>query len=361
MMKLVNEDENGAYQGVTPEFSKKFATKETNTNFEVYESKDGNNRFIPVKSPRLPDDNDLNSGRYGLNYHRAKPDFETAKIYFSELASNDISVRRLNSLAFAAATKEEYDNKLAVWDKFYSYIWGKKPQTLWITPHSGNIHRKPDNIFPYPKLELDSYVGGVAARCSYNDAAPATKRTMISLHSHNWFSAVVDLGGFGINDDKKLEAIVTRIEEKYADKVQPAAEACRQDFAARVMPWLEVIQRNRGTLNINELAKGNGIDRSVVYYAITGLRLYNKEIVNFTLKEFENAIDSLQGARVRVASCQHLFSGQQVSKQLGLAKQIQCGQLDNAIQIECMKFYLKKMPDLMAEIILDIKQELIKE
>jgi len=361
MKKLVKEDKNGAYLGMTPEFLNKFVLKESNPNFEVGDSRDGNNRFVAVKNPRLPDDNDLNIGRYGINFHRAKPDFETAKAYNNELKILRISQQELTSLAFAAATKEEYNIKSAVWDKFYTYVWGETPQNLWITPHSGNINRKPDNIFPFPKLELDAYVAGAAARCAYNDTNPALKRTMMSIHSHNWYSAVVDLGGFGINADTKLETIAARIEEKYTEKVQPAAEACRQDFAARIMPWLEIIQNRRGTLNPKKITEEDGIARSVVFYATTGLRLYNKELTRFTLKEFQDAINSLKGTSVRVASCQHLFSGQKISQQLELASQIRRGWLDAALQVECMKFYLKKTPELMTDIILDIKHELLKE
>jgi hypothetical protein len=359
-MKLIEENRDGAYLGMTPKFIKKFVLKESNPNFEVADSQDENNRFIAGKSPRLPDDNDLESRRYGINFHRAKPDFETARAYAKELKIPRISQKELSSLAFAAATREEFEDKSAVWDKFYTYVWGKTPQNIWITPHSGNINRNPDNIFPFPKLELDAYVAGVTARCAYNDVSPAQKRTMMSIHSHNWYSAVVDLGGFGINDIKKLEGIAATIEKKYTEKVQPAAESCRKDFITRVMPWLEIIQRARGTLNPKEIPKEHGIDRSVVIFATTGLKLYNKEIITFTFKEFQDAMDSLKGTRVRVASCNHLFSGQKISHQLELANHIKLGHLDAALQIECMKYYLKQEPELVADIILDIKRELLK-
>ena len=64
-MNLVNESEHGAYLGVTAEFLKQFESKESNPNFEVYDSLDGNNRFIAVKSSRLPDDQDLAEGDMG--------------------------------------------------------------------------------------------------------------------------------------------------------------------------------------------------------------------------------------------------------------------------------------------------------
>jgi hypothetical protein len=359
-MKLVNEDENGAYLGVRAEFLKKFVLKENNPNFEVYDAKNGNNRFIVVKASRLPDDEDLSAGRYGINFHRAKPDFKDARLYHAELTTARISRQSLNGLAFAAETREQYDSKSAAWDSFYTYIWGQTPQNIWVTPHSGNINRAPDNIFPYPKLEMDAYAASTAAWCAMHDTLPALKRTMISIHSHNWYSAVVDLGDFGINDGKKMENTAAVIEEKYADKVQPAMEACRRDFTIQVMPWLEHVLQTIGTLNPQEMPPEYGIERSVVYYAATGLKLYNKEITRFTLAEFQEAIESLKDARIRVASHNHLFSGQQISRQLQLADQVQRGRMNGAVQIECMKFYLKHAPALVAEIILDIKQEMFR-
>jgi hypothetical protein len=359
MKKLVNEDQNGAYLGVTPELLKKFVLKESNPSFEVYDSRDGYNRLIVAKSSRLPDDNDLTNKHYGINFHRAKPDFKTAVAYDKELKIPRLGRKELNSLSFAAATEAEYENKSGIWDRFYHYVWDETPQNLWVTPHSGNINRKPDKLFPFPKLELDGYVAGVTARCANSDTGPTLKRTMMSIHSHNWYSAVVDLGSFGINDIEKLESIAAVVEKKYAEKVQPAAEACRQDFAARLLPWLEIIQRYRGTLNLEALAKEYSIDQAVVYYTMRGLKLYGKEITSLTFKEFQDAIDSLKGTRVRVASCNHLFSGEQVAKQLELAGQIQRGRMDAALQVECMKFYLKKTPELVADIILDAKRALL--
>ena len=58
-LKLVYEDEYGAYSGVRPEFLKQFLPREINPNFEVYDSLDGRNRFIASKCSRIPGDEDL--------------------------------------------------------------------------------------------------------------------------------------------------------------------------------------------------------------------------------------------------------------------------------------------------------------
>jgi hypothetical protein len=356
-MKLVNEDEYGAYLGVTADFLEEFIRTENNPNFEVFDSRDGGRRFIVTKCSRLPDDEDPNDGRYGINFHRAKPDFPTARAYLNELATARISRQAINGLAFAAETREQYASKSAAWERFYSYVWDKKPQNIWATPHSGSAEREPDDIFPYPKLEMDACVAGVAAQCAFKDTSPALKRTMISVHSHNWYSAVVDLGGFGINDEKKLADAAAKLEEKYAARVQPAAEACRKDFMNKVMPWLEHVLRTFGTLELEKLWPDHG---SAVYYSMTGLKLYKRQITRFTLDEFRDAINSLKGKRIKAASFNHLFSGEWVGKQLGLAEHIREGRMGGAVQIECMKYYLKNEPELMADIILDLKRELFK-
>jgi hypothetical protein len=359
-MKLVNEDKYGAYSGVRAKFLEKFILKESNPNFEVYDAKDGNNRLIVVKASRLPDDEDLSAGRYGINFHRAKPEYEAAKSFYEDLAKAKTNLQTLNSLAFAALNREHYDRKADVWDKFYSFIWDKRPQNIWVTPHSGGIERAPDDIFPYPKLEMDAYVAGVAARCALQDNDPAVKRIMMSIHSLNWYSGVIDIGGFGVNDEKKLKATAAMVNDKYGDRAQGAAEGCRRDFAARLIPWLEHIMRTRGTLELRKLPPEYGIERSTIYCAMTGLKLYGREITQFTPGEFAAAVESLKSERVTVASCNHIYSGQQIGQQLELADQIQRGRMDGAVQIECMKFYLKHAPALVAEIILDVKHELFR-
>jgi hypothetical protein len=360
-MKLVREDKYGAYLGATPAFLKEFVPQETNPDFDVFDSRDGRRRFIAVKSSRLPDDQDLPKGRYGINFHRARPDYREANWYQAELSQSRIPKQGLDNMAFAASSQDEYSRKSAVWDKFYTYIWGETPQTIWVAPHSGSVNRAPDIIFPYPQMEMDAYVADIAARCAYRDAAGTSKRTMISVHSHNWLGAVLDLGGFGICDEEKLTSIAADMEGKYSDKIQILAAGCRQDFLIKIGRWLEHIINTRGTLVPQELKKKYGIEPHVIDLVTTGLRLYKKEIKHFTLEEFRGAIQSLDNTRIRVVSCNHIFSGQGIGRQLELSDKIYNGLLDYALQIECMKYYLNKAPGLVADIILDVKNALIRE
>ena len=223
-MKLVNEDEYGAYLGVSAEFLREFVNKESNPNFEVYDSRDNQRRFIVVKSSRIPDDQDLNEGRYGIDFHRAKPTLQEAMQYGAELPHALESRKWLANTAFAANTKEEYDRKSSAWDNFYSYIWGLTPKTIWVTPHSGSIDRISDDILPYPKDEMDSFTAGVAALCAFNNRNKASKRVMISIHGFGYLAAILDLGGFGIIDEEKLAAVAKKMEMKYHERAQILAD-----------------------------------------------------------------------------------------------------------------------------------------
>jgi hypothetical protein len=357
-MRLVDEDKNGAYLGVREEFLKSFTRKESNPNFEVYDSRDNYRRFVVAKCSRLPDDEDLAAGKYGINFHRAKPGLPEAQQYKAGLPAILFKSKKLNDLAFAAATEHEYKAKSAAWDRFYSYIWDTAPLTLWVTPHSGGIDRKPDDIFPYPQLEMDAFIAGTAALCAFKDSNKATRRVMISLHSHNWFGAALDLGSFGILDERRLNSVAAKIEKKYHEKVQEAAGECKKDFSLRAANWLERINGNRGTLHPLELKPLSNIDSNIVLNIMKGMELYGIQIKEFTPEEFKVAINSINKEEIQVASCNFLFPGKHIGQLLGLAEKIEKGLLSSAVQIECSKIYLAKAPDLMSDIILDIKNEL---
>jgi hypothetical protein len=357
-LKLVDEDEYGAYSGVRPDFLKKFVSREINPNFEVYDSQDGNNRFIAVKSSRIADNQDLAEGRYGIDFHRAKPELQEALRYGYELPHALESRKWLVNIAFATNTKEEYDRKSSTWEHFYSYIWGLTPQTLWVTPHSGSITRIPDDILPYPRDEMDSFTAGVAASCAFNNGNKASKRIMISIHGFGYLAAILDLGGFGIIDEEKLAAVAKKIGMKYHERAQMLADEYKQDFFLRANRGIEFIKNKRGTLNPKELNLTSTATGHRVEFIVKGLKLYGQEISEFTPQEFKKAMHNVNKMEVPVISSNYLFPGRQVSKLLRLSEKIGQGLLHSALQIECSRLYLAKEPELMTNMILDIKNEL---
>lgn len=357
-MKLVNEDKYGAYIGVNEEFLKKFIPKENNPNFEVYDSSDENNRFIAVKSSRVPDDQNPASGRFGIDFNRARPTLQEALQYGAELPQALESRKWLTDIAFAAVNKEEYDRKSTVWENFYSFIWGPIPQNIWVAPHSGSVTRAPDEILPYPKVEIDAYAAGVAASCAFNDRIKASKRAMISIHSHNWIGAILDLGGFGIIDEPKLAAVSKKIEIKYHERAQTLAQEFKKDFLLRATRWLEHIKRRRGTLNPEELNRKSRTYRYIVDNIVKGLKLYKQEIKEYAFKEFKEALQGLNNVEMPVISYNYLFPARHVGELLRLSEKISKGMLHSALQVECLKLYLAREPELITNMILDIKNEL---
>ena len=344
--------------GVNAEFLQEFVLKESNPNFEVLDSRDGHRRFIAAKCSRLPDDQDLVGGRYGMDFHRARPKLEEALQYGSELPYTLESTKWLANTAFAATTGEEYNRKSSAWENFYSYIWDSRPQTLWVAPHSGSITRIPDDILPYPNNEMDAFTAGVAASCAFNDRGKATGRVMISIHGFGCLAAILDLGGFGMIGEESLAAVATKVENKYHARAQNLAGDYKRDCFFRGTRWLEHIKNRRGTLDPDELDSTSTTARHRVALIVKGLELYGQEITAFTLEEFKEAMNSADKMEVPVISANHLYSARQVGKLLGLSEKIRKGLLDSALQVECSKLYLAKDPDLLASIILDIQNEL---
>ncbi|MHB8103912.1 MAG: hypothetical protein ACYDG5_00020 [Dehalococcoidales bacterium] len=354
-MKLVYEDEFGAYLGVRTEFLKKFVPVEINPNFEVYDSSDGNNRFIVSKSSRIPDDEDLVAGRFGIDFNRGKPALAEALEYGAALPRG---YKWLGDIAFAAHTQEEYAKKAAVWDSFYSFIWDTKPQMLWVIPHSGSVNIPPDTIRPFPKLMTDAFTGGVAALCAFNNKNKASKRIMISVHGTGLLGAVLNLGDFGVLNNSKMEPVIKMVEKKYHKKVQTLADEFKQDYCLKTSRILEHINKKNGTLNPEELSHTSIDDSGEVKLHAKALKLYGQEIKKFTLDEFQESLRNLGMLEVPVLSNNYLYSARRVGKSIRLSEKIEKGQLYAAILIECAKLYLAKAPELVANILLDVKNEL---
>jgi len=360
-MKLVNEDEYGAYLGVTQAFLKEFIQKESNPNFEIFDSRDGQRRFIAVKSSRLPDDEDLSQGKYGIDFHRSKPDYSEAKQYKSGLPDALQTTQKINNIAFAATSKEEYDRKSTTWENFYSYIWEQKPQVIWVTPHSGSVSRLPDNILPFPKWETDNFASEVSAKCSFEKKEKTSSRIMFSIHSHNWYGAILDLGGFGVIDQQKLSEVVIKIELKYHQKIQNLAVGCKKDFYHRATRWLEHIKNKNKSLNPRDIRDIAFIDSTVLNNIIKALKIYNIEINEYAFEEYKEAILSLNKKEIKAVSNGQIFPALNVGKNLKLTEKINQGLINSALQIECLKWYAAKAPELVSDIILDVKNALIGE
>lgn len=354
-MKLVCEDEHGAYLGVSKEFLKEFILKESNPNFEVFDSKDKYRRFIAVKSSRIPDDQDLAAGKYGIDFNRAKPELKEALQYGIELTDG---FKWLSDIAFAALNEEEYERKSSIWEDFYSYIWDLTPQTVWIAPHSGSVNRAPDDLLLYPKTMIDTCTAGVAASCAFNDRNTALKRIMIAIHATGMLGAVLNLGDFGVADEEKMDIVAKKIELKYHERAQSLADKFKHDFCSKTINILENINKKRETLDPEKLDNISYDEAFNVRLYVKGLRLYGLKIKEFTIMEFKQALQNLSKIEVPVISNNYLHTGRNVGKLLKLSKKIELGLLYSALNIECSRIYIANDPELISNMILDVKNEL---
>lgn len=181
---------------------------------------------------------------------------------------------------------------------------------------------------------------------------------MISIHSHNWVGAVLDLGGFGIIDEQKLAAVAKKMEMKYHERSQTIAGEFKHDFFLTAIKWLNFIKNKRGTLNPQDLNQTSKTYRSIVENIVKGLGLYGQEIKEYTLEEFKVAIKNLNKMEMLVISSNYLFPAKHVGKLLKVPEKIKHNLIHSVLQIECLKLYLARDPELVAEIILDVKNEL---
>lgn len=347
MEELVKENEWGAYLGVTEKFLERFQLIENNKNFEVYQ-KNGI-RLILAKCSRLADE--------GIDFHRKLPTREEAFNYFKALPQALNNTRYTRNLAFAAKSEEEYRRKARAWNEFYSYIYGFSKKIIWVVPHSGNIEREPDKIIPQPKLEIDSYTAKIAALISIKDEGKPQSRGMISIHSNGFFGAVIDLGDFGIIDQRKLGLIAKNLEEKYREKVQVIAPEYRENIFQRAIQKIQNIKVSKGTLHPKKLISSE--DKFYLDKVGEWLERYGSRIESYEFSEFKEKIFKvLNQIEISPISVNRVFPGRKVGKLLELEKKIKAGLLDWAIQIEGLKFYLEKEPELVAEMILEIEKKL---
>jgi hypothetical protein len=359
-MNLVHEDEYGSYLGVTSDFLQEFSPVESNPNFDVFDSFDGYRRFIAVKSSRVPYDEDLSEGRYGIDFYRVKPTLEEAFRYGTELADG-LDFGWLSDIAFAAKNEKEYSSKAAVWDHFYSYIWDTAPQTVWVAPHSGVINISPNEKLVFPEVMVDSHTAGVATRCAIQKTSGPVKRTMLVIHSTGQLGAILNLGDLGILKQADMDSITGGIERKYHEKVQALAGEFIHDYSYKTVKILENLISVKGTLDPHELATTSRDDSFTVDMYARCLKFYGQEISGFTLNEFKAALENLDKIDVPVILNNFIYPGRNVGRLLKLSDKIREGYLHTALQIEGAKLYMARDPELVADIIMDVKEALFRD
>ena len=144
---------------------------------------------------------------------------------------------------------------------------------------------------------------------------------------------------------------------KYHERVKVRADEHKQYFLRTATRWLKYINNRRGTLNPRELNHISTVDQRRVELIVKALKLYKHKVKNFTLNEFEVALQGLNKAELSVISSNYIYPASHVGKILKLPEKIGQGLLHSALSIECAKPYLSGEPELMTNIITDIANE----
>ena len=356
--ELVREDEDGAYLGPRSALLERFRILEQNPCFEVFESKKGV-RLILSTASRLPQDDKPEEGKYGIDFHRALPSLKEAQEYHEALPEALLDRRWTGTYAFPARDPQEYELKRGIYERFYSFIFGEEPKTIYVAPHCGKVHREPDEYIPFPQAEMDSWTGGLAALCAWKDEFKPHKRIMISIHSTGLLGAVVDIGDFGLLPLEDFLDIVRRAEMKFRRRFKSLAEEYKRDFAKRALRFLEWIAPEREDLDPSSLPPTSR-ERFDIQALVKGLGLYGIEVENYTREEIRKALFELEKSRdIRVITMNFHFSGRKTSELLKLHEKVEQGFLDVAIQFECSRFFLRRDPEGVAQLLYELRCELL--
>jgi hypothetical protein len=121
---------------------------------------------------------------------------------------------------------------------------------------------------------------------------------------------------------------------------------------------LESVNRIRGTLDPEKLKHISEDDRFKVWVCTRCLKFYGQEINEFTLAGFKEGLSKLGKIEVPVILNNYIYPARNAGKNLKLPAKIQQGLMSTALNVEGARLYLKRVPELVANIILDIKNEL---
>lgn len=361
---LVRETEQGAYLGPGPELEAAAVTVASTPHFDVFDW--GCRRLILGKCSRLPDDEDQVAGRYGIDFHRALPPFQGSSGFWCDWGTGLIEVNAYTyarhlprtlrfreftaNLAFAASTEEAYQAKCQVYQDFYSYLFNSDSRIILASPHSGEVRRPPDRYHPFPQSEIDGWTARVMARCQ-NPDHQGKKRVLISLHSTDYFGALMDIGDFGLPQNRVLTRIVEQLQEDFSASLSPLLTGYRDYIIPYTRSRLEWFAENWGTLDPERLAKKSTAARFEVVslLKITGQPEPRGRI---RLSEMDQALQNYwDRPPQQFLALNGIFSGRKTAQLLNLKVKLEQAGIDYAVQVECSRFLARYNPDLAARLI----------
>jgi hypothetical protein len=361
---LVRETEQGAYLGAGPELEAAALPVAATPHFDVFDW--GRRRLILGKCSRLPDDEGQVTGRYGIDFHRALPPFQGTSGFWCDWGTGPIEVNAYTyaqhlpktlqfreftaNLAFAASTEEVYQAKCQVYQAFYSYLFNSEARIILASPHSGEVRRAPDRYHPFPQSEIDGWTARVMAWCQ-GPAHGGKKRVLISLHSTDYFGALLDIGDFGLPQNRPLTRIVQQLQEDFSSSISPLLPRYRDYILPYTRSRLEWFVENWGTLDPKRLTAKSTAARFEVasLMKITGLP---EPWGHIGLCDMDQALHNYwDRPPQQFIALNGVFSGRKTAQLLNLNAKLEQAGIDYAVQVECSRFLARYHPDLAARLI----------
>jgi hypothetical protein len=362
---MIRENQAGAYLGPTPELNRHFSLAATDPHFDVLENR--HLRLILGKCSRLPDDEDVAAGRYGIDFHRALPPFQGDSGFTCDWGDGPIPVNAFTyahylprtirfrqftaNLAFAAATLAAYEVKRQVYEAFYRQLYGAGPPLLVAVPHCGPVWRPPDDYHPFPASEIDAWTARLAVRLA-PAPPPSDRRLLLSLHSTDYFGAFLDIGDFGLKANHILPEIVAALNLEFAKELASLAPAYREHILTYTLTRLAWKFRRWGTLHPEALATISTASQFEVKILDGLARPFLKEGERFTLTGLCRGLEAFAAqSHLTEITSNRVFSGRKTAKLLDLAANLGRGGFATAVQVEVSRFLAHEAPDLAAALI----------
>jgi len=368
---MVQENTAGAYLGAGPRLAALARQVVNSPNFDVFDAP--GRRVLLGKCSRLPDDEDPDAGRYGIDFHRALPPFQEDSGFTCDWGEGPIPVNAYSyarylpktlkfreftaNLAFAARNLAEYQAKSRVYEDFYHHLYQNCCATVIAAPHSGEVRRAPDSYHPFPQTEIDAWTHRVAVR--YLDEAPAAgPRVLISLHSTDYFGAFLDLGDFGLPQNRGLAATVHRLNRRFAPDLLALLPSYREHLLPYTLARLRYMEKRWGTLEPEPLKTISTAVRFEVLSLMRVLEPWLPPASSVTLDWLTQGLEGFFASPPRkLVTLNHVFSGRKTAGLLQLEENLARAGFHTAAQVECSRFLARHHPELAAAMLSALEKE----
>ncbi len=361
---MIRESTTGAYLGATQAMGAQSRVAST-PNFDVFDRE--GKRLILGKCSRLPDDEDISKGRYGIDFHRALPPFRGSSGFTCNWGEGNIEVNAYNyarclpralrfreftaNLAFASRDPEEYQAKRRAYTSFYSYLYHSSARVVIAAPHSGQVRRPPDVFHPFPLSEIDAWTARVGTRYLLSSPLPS-RRFLISLHSTDYFGSLMDFGDFGLAQNGALTEVVRELQDRFAETIEALMPAYRMHIIPYTLARVEWFERKFGTLDPRRLATISTAAGFELRSIKKVLKAGGFQGDTHTAAGLAQGLESYWRLPAReLITLNSIFSGRKTARLLNLAYHLDQAGLHTAVQVECSRFLAQHHPDLTATII----------